>query len=250
MRRICRGLSVCFLRAYLERAFLVVLVCAQFPARNLPAGTCCRGSKTHEQSSEVNFSYMGKVTAYLRVFRGLTLLCNPRAAKDPLHTNRLYSCALTFGQGAPEMPVVCLCRVSKSKLFDIWSVRVAPEQFAAAVSYYATGKDKSLKGALPFSFQGHGSKEADAAKVNAAFEQLSKDPLWQFTALDEKPLGELKHDGMKNDQTFAHSMLEYAQLGTTEHESVKLESVQLKDKSSLSDSEAYLAFGNLKDKDE
>lgn len=196
---------------------------------------------------------MGRAVSYIKLVLRYSNIAISSSQNVPLSCNirRAYSSAARrySGGSLPQMPVVYLCRVSRSKLLEFLSIKSSSDGFALAISRYATGK--TLKDVLPFSFQGNSNipKDADIAQVNAAFEELSKDPMWQYTALDEKSLGDLKYDGIKGDDTDTASLLEYAKLGVSDVEGLSVEKVQLKDKSGLTDTEAIYAFVSLKDQD-
>mmetsp|Transcript_7317 Transcript_7317/g.15967 ORF Transcript_7317/g.15967 Transcript_7317/m.15967 type:complete len:274 (-) Transcript_7317:732-1553(-) len=64
-----------------------------------------------------------------------------------------------------------------------------------------------LKSWMPYTFEGSGLNIGPDTKVedlNAAFESVSKDPVWLWTAIDQRPLGKMRWQGYikKADESF------------------------------------------------
>lgn len=105
---------------------------------------------------------------------------------------------------------------------------------------------RALKDVLPFTIHrsSQPANEAELEHINDAFQQLSKDPLYQFSSLKNTPI-KVTFDGLKTPES--KSLLEYANLVEQEQEEQEQhEPTQLQDDDEESTCDALYQFVTIK----
>ena len=92
--------------------------------------------------------------------------------------------------------------------FDLRQELFSPTSWA----FHTSAAICALRDSLPFIIHEDNKLLPDIQleQINAAFNELSKDPVFQFAVLDNRPLGEVPFEGAKTDE--GRAILEYALL--------------------------------------
>lgn len=167
---------------------------------------------------------MGKSATLLRNFRPIQKIfrhktkfgCRAGTANDTASfgssTRHLAACA----RSATE-PAALYSRTSHQQALSALPVLFSPAvaHALAQLQFPRHTHSGALKDILPFRIHSKHNVPADAdpQQVAAAYGQLNSNPLWRFTTLDDKPLGEVTFDNNKRVEPPGEGgMLAYAQL--------------------------------------
>lgn len=136
----------------------------------------------------------------------------------------------------------------KGGLHSVWATaREAETSSTTSSKSDVVITTKCLRDVLPYTFESDVliPADANADQLNAAFEALSKDPLWLYTAVDKLPLGQLKFKAFKQ---LDEAMLDYANLDTNKGSDMPgagSSEEEDADYPQLDEEEALLAFASL-----